>query len=395
VRHVNVVEWTDRLIGVDSQNPGPGEALIADVITAECVAAGFEVRRIELEPGRPNLLLTADRGPGHHLGLCGHLDTKPIGEAATDWRTDPFRLTIDDDIAYGLGASDMKGGVAAMLVALERFASDGPSGTLTVVLTADEEQGSNAGAKALVRAGALPKLDAIVIGEPSGIDAPWEALHLVSRGISCFEVEVRTRQGHSGLSDRLGRNAVLVAGDLASAFERFQPTVADPGPIACSPAVNPGMLIHGGVSFGTWPGWCSVGCEIRLVPGMDREQVRGEVERFVHETIGESAQATVRWRDGSQGWMPAVALPPDAAIVRAAQLAASRAIGHELPIGAYPGGTDATYFLGEAGIPTIASLGPGWLSGAHGANECVGVSQLHTAVNLYGLLARAFLTEPC
>ena len=389
---MDVLQWTERLIALDSQNPGCGEGAVADAVESACSALGFEVRRVELVPGRPNLFVTVDRGRGPHLGLCGHLDTKPIGQAIQEWRSDPFRLTIEGNLAFGLGTSDMKGAIAAMLVALARFADDGPSGTLTVALTADEEQGSTAGARALVASTSLPNFDALVIGEPSGIDTPWESLHLVSRGISCFDVEVRTQQGHSGLSDRLGRNAVLVAADLLEALPGLRPTVSDPGPVACRPTVNPGMHIEGGVTFGTWPGWCTVGTEVRLVPGMDRDRVQRQVEDFVRGAIGEIAEATVRWRPGSMGWMPAVGLDPNAPIAQAAQRACVRVLGHELPVTAYPGGTDATYFMGEAGIPTIASLGPGWLSVAHGANECVGLDQLETAVDLYTTLTREFLS---
>jgi succinyl-diaminopimelate desuccinylase len=387
---MEIVDLTRRLVAIDSQNPGVGEAAIVDEITHLCRADGFDVRRVEAEPGRPNLIVTVDRGPGRRLGLSGHLDTKPVGDALGEWRTDPFELTVDSNLAYGLGTSDMKGAVAAMLLALRRFAAGGPSGVLTIVLTADEEQGSNAGAKALAASG-LPPLDALVIGEPSGIERPWEALHLVSRGITCFEVDVRTAQGHSGLSSRFGRNAVLVAADVVKAFERFHPPVDEPGPVPCAPTVNPGMLIEGGVCFGTWPGRCTVGVEIRLIPGMRRDSVRSAIQRLVDETVGEAASATIRYCDGSLGWMPAVGLDPDAPIVAAAQRAARRVLGHAPPVAAYPGGTDATYFMETAGVPTIASLGPGWLSVAHGPNEHVGVDQLHQAVELYAALAEDFL----
>jgi succinyl-diaminopimelate desuccinylase len=62
-----------------------------------------------------------------------------------------------------------------------------------------------------------------------------------------------------------------------------------------------------------------------------------------------------------------------------------------LPYAAYPGGTDATFFISMAGIPTITSLGPGWLSVAHGPNECVGLDQLEQAIASYKTIARRFL----
>lgn len=388
---LDVVDLTRALVAVDSQNPGPVEREIVGYVVDLCAEIGASWRVVEHVPGRPNLIVSVDRGPGSHLGLSGHLDTKPVGDARAEWRTDPFDLTVIDGEAFGLGSSDMKGAIAAMLVTLDRFAASPGSGSLSLILTADEENGMAAGSMALAQDG-LPAVDAIVIGEPSGISAPWEALHLVSRGICCFDVEVRTAQGHSGLSETLGRNAVLVAADVLRAFEAYRPAVANPGPVPCSVNVNPGMLIEGGVTFGTWPGRCSVSMELRLVPGMDREQVRAEIQALVAETVGENGTAEVRYREGPLGWMPAVALDPEHDVVTAAQRAAERVLGSALPVRAYPGATDATYFLGEAGIPTVTSLGPGWLSVAHGPNEKVGVAQLGQAVDLYGALVDEYLS---
>lgn len=392
---MDVLALTEQLVAIDSQNPGPFEGEVAAFVDEWARARGFDSRIIEVSPGRPNLVVSLDRGGPGHLALSGHLDTKPIGDARLDWHTPPLQLTVVDDMAYGLGATDMKGAVAAMMVALERLAvaPETGTGTVTLLLTADEEQGSDHGAKALATAGLLPAVDAIVIGEPSGVQRPWEAVHLVSRGICCFEVEVSTRQGHSSLSAQLGRNAVLVAADLLRAFEDFHPSVASPGTVPCAPTVNPGITVAGGVGYGTWPGLCRVGMEIRLVPGMSQEALRREVAELVERAVGTQAQARIRYADGSQGWMPAVELASDAPVARAARAAAEHVLGRPVPFAAFPGGTDATHFLGTAGIPTVASLGPGWLSVAHGANECVGIDQLTQAVEIYERLVTSYLAE--
>ena len=392
---MDVIELTRQLVSIDSQNPGAGEREIAGFVDAWCRERGMPSRIVELQRGRPNVVVTLDLGEGPHLGLTGHLDTKPIGDALSAWNTPPLELTIDGDTAYGLGATDMKGAVAAMLVVAERIAA-APSrglGKLSLVLTADEEQGSDAGAQSLIASPELPDVDALVIGEPSGIDDPWEAMFLVSRGICCFEVEITTTQGHSGLSPRLGRNASLVAADVLRAFESFAPPVDRPGKVPATPTVNPGMMVSGGVCFGVWPGRCTVGIEIRTVPGMDRDRVRAAIEQLVQRTVGDEATATITYEPGSMGWMPATEIDPDHPVVRIASAAAESVLGRALPFAPYPGGTDAAYFMGEAGVPTIVSLGPGWLSVAHGANEKVGVSQLHQAVDLYEHLARNYPAE--
>ncbi len=390
----DVLELARALVAVDSQNPGCGESKIADLVADDCLRRGFAVQRREFMPGRPNVLVSIDHGVGPRLGLSGHLDTKPIGDGALSaWNTNPFELTVDNGRAYGLGAADMKGSVAAMLVALRRFADSGRPGQVTAVLTADEEQGSEAGAKALARAGTL-ELDALLVGEPSGVERSWEALHVISRGICCFEVEIHTQQGHSGLSGMLGRNAIQVAADVLRAFESLDLPVRSTSSIPCRPTVNPGIFIGGGVAFGTWPGTAKVSCEIRLVPGLERDEVTETVEELVRRTVEPWGSARVRFSDGSLGWMPPVSLDPGSAIVRAAQRACHRVLGSELPLSAYPGGTDATYFLGDAGIPTIASLGPGRLSVVHGPNEWIDVDDLPAAVELYAAVIDEFLAEP-
>lgn len=297
---MNVVDLTGTLVSIDSQNPGPQEAEIARFVADWAAEHGFETQVLEPVAGRPNVMVTVDRGGEASLGLSGHLDTKPVGDALTEWRTPPLELTVDGPLAYGLGTTDMKGGMAAMMLAAERFADSQGQGRLTLVLTADEEQGSDAGAKALAGADLLPPMDAIVIGEPSGIDVPWEAVHLVSRGICCFEVEVLTDQGHSGLSPRLGRNAIQVAADVVHAFESFQPAVQEPAEIPCSPTVNSGIFVSGGVSYGTWPGRRRVGSRYASCPEWTRSRSRPRSGRRwpprsrTRPTSGSTTSATPR-----------------------------------------------------------------------------------------------------
>lgn len=385
---------TAELVGIDSRNPGPGERAVAEfVIERAAGPLGATVTRLEAVPGRPNLLLTVERGPGPHLVLSGHMDTKPTGDASDLWRSDPLRLTVEDGLAYGLGASDMKGPLAAMLAALERFAAGSRGGTASVLLTADEEVASAAGAAALAANG-QPHCDAIVIGEPSGVSRPWEMIAVVSRGICCAEVELTTRQGHSGLSESLGPNAVVVAADVIQAFDRFVPPVASPGPVACRPTVNAGVTVSGGVGFGTSPGRCVVGCEIRLVPGMDRAQVHAAISDLVHHAVYGRADVQVRFLSDGRGWSPATAVDPSSRVVASAQRACQAVLGTQPPLAAYPGTTEASHFTPGLNVPVIASLGPGWLSVAHGANECVGVEQLYQAADIYHALLEDFVAIP-
>jgi acetylornithine deacetylase/succinyl-diaminopimelate desuccinylase-like protein len=383
----------ETLVAIDSQNPGTGEAEIARYVDDLARSLGFDSRIVDAAPGRSNVLVTVDAGGTKVLAFSGHLDTKPIGDTMSDWDTPPLELHVRDGLAYGLGTSDMKGAIACMLVAARRWAQNANDGRLELVFTADEEAGSEYGAKALCERG-LVAADALIIGEPSGISEPWEAIFLVSRGICCFDVVIEGTQGHSGLSERLPTSATVAAARAVLALhEDLKPSFEPHPDYDYRPTVNAGVRLEGGVFYAVHPGRATVSCDIRLVPGMRMDQLDREVRETLANALPKDVGWRLRYRQDQLGWMEPVAIDPNHELVAAAQGGCEEALGRSLPYAAYPGGTDATAFISMAGIPTIASLGPGWLSVAHGPNEHVGLDQLEQAAALYESIARQYLQE--
>jgi acetylornithine deacetylase/succinyl-diaminopimelate desuccinylase-like protein len=262
-----------------------------------------------------------------------------------------------------------------------------------LVFTADEEAGSEYGAKALCEQG-LVGADAMIIGEPSGISEPWEAIFLVSRGICCFDVVIEGTQGHSGLSDRLPTSATVAAAKAVIALhDDLKPSFEPHSDYDYRPTINAGVRLEGGVFYAVHPGKAKVSCDIRLVPGMQVDQLDREIRATLANALPNDIDWRLRYRQDQLGWMEPVAIDPNHELVAAAQAGCEEALGRCLPYAAYPGGTDATAFISMAGIPTIASLGPGWLSVAHGPNEHIGLDQLEQAALLYEAVARRFLGE--
>ena len=257
-------------------------------------------RRSRPSPHRPNLLITIDSGrPGPRLGICGHLDTKPVGDAAAEWMTDPFTATTIGDRMYGLGTTDMKGAVAAMLVAGAAYAEvkDTVGGSLALILTADEEYGSVYGAEYLVRQDALD-VDGIVLGEPSGVHADWEGIRIVSRGISCFKVRVFGTQIHSSISDQFPVvNAVEQMARLYCGFkERFRPRYPEHPLCGSGPTLNIGVKTLGGVGFGVNAGVAEFWSDVRTTPGMDLETFQQDVIAALEGAAAEIPGNPVRSR---------------------------------------------------------------------------------------------------
>jgi len=391
MREIDELELLDELIQIDSSNPGPFESEIVMYLASLAKSFGFEYQVHELISGRSNLIITIDAGLGPKLGFSGHVDTKPVGDALSSWRTPPWEFVTDGDIGYGLGSSDMKAGVAAMFVASTEWAKTAKTGVLKLILTADEEAGSVYGSEYLSQKVPLG-VDAILIGEPSGVSVPWEAIFTVSRGISCFEISITGKQGHSGLSATLSSSATIGLAKAIIVISQMRITYPQSSDASKRPTINAGVTVNGGVMYGVHPGEARFGCDVRLVPGMTQEDLEKDIGFALNSALPKDLSWSIKWESGF-GWMDAVQIADNHPLVKATQNAAISVLGQNIPLGTYPGGTDASHFCKIAGIPTLASFGPGWLSVAHGPNECVGLSQVREAKKMYRLIAEKYLVN--
>ncbi len=386
-----VVALTRELIAVPSENPPGDERAVAALCAERLRALGAEdVRIAGGSPERPNVLAhLPGRRPGPTLLLCGHVDTKPPGELA-DWTSDPFAAEVRDGRLYGLGACDMKGGVAAILVAAAALLEgDGiDRGAVAIALTADEEGGSTLGASWLARNGLLAA-DAAIIPEAAGIDRDWEMLAIGCRGGALFRVDVTGTTGHTALADRDGgTTATLAAARLIDRLDRGLRRL--PGA-----AVNIGATISGGVNYGVRAATASFRCDVRFPDELtvaDIDAVIGDtLARFGDEHPG----VTTNVRDDEIEGAPyaATAVAPDSAVARACREAAADVLGTAPPDAIFPAATDSLFVQGIAGIPTMPAFGPGRLREAHRPDEYVSLSSLELAPQLLEQAARRFLAS--
>jgi acetylornithine deacetylase len=395
-RRGEVVEWTSALVAAPSPNlPGDETAPVAVVQRAVADLGLPPARIVAAEPHRPNLIVRIDAArPGPHLALCGHLDTKPVGEAAHLWRTNPLSPTIDGDRLYGLGSTDMKGACAAMLLAGAAFAAvaERAAGSLSLLFTADEEYGSKLGAEFLVRNGWV-EADVILLGEPAGLSRDWEAIRVVSRGFSGFKVTVQGTQTHSSISDQVPSvNAVEAMARVMVGFRRELRPRFPPHPLCPSgPTVNIGVRCEGGVGYGVLPGQAEFWTDIRTTPGMSQEQLADDIEAALGRARSEVPEANVHWAFApALAWIGPTEVVPEHSMVQAVQLAAERVLGAAPPLAAFPGATDAWAFQGIGGVPTLAAFGPGLLPLAHGPNEWVSITALEQAAAIFAVAAVVF-----
>lgn len=393
-----LVDFTARLVATPSPNLPGDERAVVEVIQTELTRLGLEGAEVVAKhPDRPNLLLRLQgQQPGPTLMLCGHSDTKPVGDLSA-WKTDPLVPVIENGKMYGLGTTDMKGAVAAMVyatAALKGCVAD-LAGDLLLVINADEERTMEFGSGFLSSDYGL-RADIALLGEPSGIDGPeFEYLHVVSRGISCFKVRVRGTQMHSSLTDRLEAvNAhVVLARVLTFMQERLALTFTS-HPLCPAPTVNLGVQVTGGVGYGVCPGVAEFQSDIRVLPGMTHAQLKVDLQRCLEACRQEmpGLEVELEFESPPLDWFPPTEVSTTHPLVDQLLQASEQVLGFRPQLSTFPGGSDAKNFQGTAGIPTIPSFGPGWLPLAHGPNECVGVESLVQAAKIYAVAAQAYLS---
>jgi acetylornithine deacetylase len=348
-------------------------------------------------PERPNVVYQQrGRSGTPRLIFNGHTDTKPVGEEDRKlWHTDPLVPTIVDGRLYGLGATDMKGGIAAMIYAAAalRSLAEPPSGDLILVLTANEEAPGEFGANWLVRNHPL-QADFCLVADTGGLESDFDALHICIRNTVIFRVKVYGTQLHSSISDRFPSvNASVKMGWVIWEMSKALRLHYEPHPLyPKGPTINLGDLVSGGQAYGTFSGYAEFGSDIRNLPGMTREGVVRDLEAFLEQLRQEDPELRVELEVvGGREERPWSSLRGDEPFVGIVQDACQRTLGRTPPLAGFPAFTDSYWFHTVLGIPTLPAFGPGLLPLAHGPNEYVSLDAVLQAAEIYALAALEYL----
>jgi len=327
-------------------------------------------------PGKLNLVATRGQGPDG-LVLAGHTDTVPCDPAL--WSSDPFRLSERDGRFYGLGTADMKGFFALVLEALRDLDLSRLQRPLVILATADEES-SMCGAQALVAAGRRLGRHAL-IGEPTGLRPV--RMH---KGIAMEAVRITGRSGHSS-DPALGNSALegmyRVLGEILRWRTELQAHHHNSAFKVPVPTLNLGH-IQGGDNPNRICGHCELHIDLRPLPGMDLDALRGELEQRLRGVLAGTGLGLelVRLFEG----IPAMETPASAPIVQAAEALT----GH--PAEAVAFGTEAPYF-DRLGMQTLI-LGPGDIDQAHQPDEFLALARIPPYVRLIRDLVGRFCLLP-
>src|SRR5882724_3520325 len=330
---------------------------------------GFRVEYHEYAEARTSVIARAGGSPSKApLCLTGHLDVVPLGARA--WTREPFAGETQGDRLYGRGSSDMKAGLAAMLLAsrnISKKIANTPG--IVLVLTAAEEGGC-IGSYHLAQTQLLGSAGAMIVGEPTS-NYPYVG----HKGSLKFYAGFRGVSAHGSMPE-LGVNAIYKAARAVSKLESFDFGVK-PHPVMGGPTMNVGT-VEGGQGVNMVPDEASIGVDVRTVAGMDHKALLSRLKHL----LGKEAELDVFsdmdavWTEPEQEWVQRV----------------FEICGRHL--GARPSAKTATYNTDAgnllkvyAGAPTVV-LGPGEARLAHQTDEYCSMERIRQSVAIYEELIR-------
>ena len=372
----DVVALLQDLVAIDSVNSSlapaaAGEREIAAYVSRWAGRASLEVEVLEATSGRPSVVVRSGRrGSGQTLLLCGHLDTVGLGGMS-----DPLVPRIDGDRLYGRGAYDMKGGLAAALVACRTAARSGLSGEVIFAAVADEEH-SSIGVQEVLR---RVRADAAVVTEPTEL-----AVATAHKGFVWVEIEVTGRAAH-GSRPHLGVDAILKTGpilvELTDLNERLR---AGTHPIL-GPGTLHASLVTGGTEESTIPDRCTLTIERRTLPGESVADVEHEIAELL--TCCRRADPELAVTSRTLLAREPFETSPTEPIVGTVIQAARGVLGRSVEVVGVSYWADSA-FLQTAGVPTVL-FGPDG-DGAHAAVEWVSLPGTIACAQTLTAAAQAF-----
>jgi succinyl-diaminopimelate desuccinylase len=366
----DAVSLTRDLVRFETVNPPGRERDCARYAGRLLEEWGYRVEYHEYAEGRTSVIARAG-GSDARPPLCmtGHLDVVPLGSRA--WTRDPFGGETDGDRLYGRGTSDMKAGVAAILLAARAFGRklEGTPG-IVIVLTAAEEGGCIGSQHLAALPALMGRAGAIVVGEPTS-NYPLVG----HKGSVKFYCAFRGVSAH-GSMPQLGVNAVYKAAHAVAKLEGFDFAVPA-HPVMGEPTLNVGTF-EGGSGVNLVPDAARIGVDIRTVPGMDHGALLARLKAL----MGEDAEVDVFSN------LPAVWTEPEQDWVRRVFEICAPALGEAPAPRTAPYMTDAANLLKVyRGAPTIV-LGPGEAAMAHQTDEYCSMERIRQSVALYEAIVR-------
>ncbi|MFK5914902.1 MAG: succinyl-diaminopimelate desuccinylase [Woeseiaceae bacterium] len=340
---------------------------------------GFEIEHLRF--GETDNIW-ARRGTESPLfAFAGHTDVVPTGPEE-NWRFPPFEPTIDEGILYGRGAADMKGSIACMITAFERFIEKNPNhkGSLAFLITSDEEGPAHDGTVKVIETleARNEKIDWCLVGEPSSTDKVCDVIKNGRRGSLGCTLNVKGKQGHVAYP-HLAKNPIH---DFAPVLKILVETEWDQGNEFFPATTFQVSNIHSGTGVtNVIPGECEIIFNFRFSTAITDTQIKERVEKILNDN---NVDYEINWALSGQAFITGHGDLIDATLKSIEEVCQYKS---ELSTA---GGTSDGRFIAPTGAQLV-ELGP-LNATIHQVDECVAVDDLDVLSNVYEKILVNLLT---
>ena len=355
---------TRKLVQFDTINPPGNEKDCCCYIGRILELGGFHVDYYEYAYGRRSLIARLTDKGGLPICFTGHLDTVPLG--TKNWSKDPYQGELDGDRLYGRGSSDMKSGVAAMVLATLDYARQvGRENNVVLVLTAGEETGCEGAFYLSGLEGILGDATSIIVGEPTA-NRPF----LAHKGVFWLKASVSGVTSHGSMPD-LGVNAIYKAARIVADLESFQFSVDEHHQLGY-PTLNLGT-IRGGENINSVPDKVTLEIDIRSTPNISHKEILSKIQNLLGAEVEIGSIVDV------EGFSTSSEDP----FYHKVSSAIEKVSGSSPIPSAAPYFTDGPILQRAMGLPPMVILGPGEPSMAHQTDEYCSISKIAQSYEIY------------
>ena len=361
INNKEAVEMLQDIIRMRTENDRETE--VAVYLQKLLKAHGIESQLVEFEPGRSNLVAEIQNGASDKvLGLSGHMDVVKAGNHDL-WQHDPYAAEIVDGKLYGRGATDMKGGLMALVIAMIHAKEhQNFNGTIRLLATVGEETGEP-GARQLSDLGYADDLNGILVAEPFN-----NRILYMHGGSYNYKIKSHGISAHSSTPQK-GQNAIQHLRDFMVAIQaKLDPIIANYENKHLGRTIHSVTLIEGGVQLNSIPEYAEYQANARTIPEFDNDKLTALIEETVEELNG--LDKGYQFEFELLADMPTVVSDPESELIQVIH-----EVSHQdnIELIALPGTTDTAQFQRNNPNMDVAIYGPGDVNIAHQLNEFIEV----------------------
>ncbi|OQO70233.1 succinyl-diaminopimelate desuccinylase [Enterococcus villorum] len=366
------------IVRINSVNGNEGE--VAEYLKQLLNRHGIEGKIVSYSDGRDNLVASFENGYQKKvLGLSGHMDVVSAGDESA-WTYPPFAAEIQENRLYGRGTTDMKSGLAAMVIAMIELKESGQTfnGTVKLLATVGEEIGE-LGSEQLTKEGYVDDLDGLIIGEPTNYNLMYTHMGSINYTVISYGKEAHSSMPQEGYNaiNHLNEFITRVNEKMNRIAEEFQ------NPVLGQPIHNI-TVISGGNQVNSIPSQARLQGNIRSIPEFSNEKTIALLQKIINE-LNEGAKYQLELKI-DYNKIP-VKADPDSHLICCIQ----EQFEQPLPLVGAAGTTDAAEFTKSSHAFDFVVFGPGVVTLPHQINEYVEIDNYLEMIDKYQAIILSYL----